>query len=385
MATSLTARNRPRVLCVDDDKSVLEGLSRALRTRYTVVTALSGRGALDTLEDAEQPFDVVISDLSMPDMSGVELLREVRAAYPSTSRVLLTDFADLRSVTAAINEGHILRLLFRPVSADDLNSAIDAAVEHHRLRTAERELLEKTLRGSVEALVSTLAIASPATFARSSRVKKLATDLAVAMGVKHPYEVELAAMLSQIGAVALREAVVDKLNRGLPLTDDDEAELDQLPRLAERVLANIPRLDNVRGIVRYQRKDFDGNGVPPDGTWGEQVPLGARLLRVANDLDLLETAGNTGPEAIVIMRSREGRYDPAVLDAAETLVHGRRSGVAAIKVSELAEGMVLAHDLADSNGVLVVGRGFTVTEALVARLGDPAWRDRVPGPALVYS
>ncbi|MGC8626600.1 MAG: HD domain-containing phosphohydrolase [Acidimicrobiales bacterium] len=384
MATSLTARNRPRVLCVNNDKSVLEDLSRALRTRCTVVGVLSGRSALDTLEDAEEPFDVVVSDLRMPDMDGVELLREVRAAYPSTSRILVTDSADIGSVTAAINEGHIFRLLFRPVSAEDLNGALDAAVEHHRLHVAERELLEQTLRGSVEALVSTLAIASPATFARSSRVKRLAAELAVVMDVKHPYEVELAAMLSQIGAVALREAVVDKLNRGLPLTDDEEAELDQLPRLAERVLANIPRLDNVRDIVRYQRKDFDGNGVPPDSTWGEKIPLGARLLRVANDLDQLETAGDTGPEAIVIMRSREGRYDPAVLDAAEALVHGRRQGVAAVRVGELAEGMVLAHDLTDSNGVLVVGRGFTVTEALVTRLGDPAWRDRVPGPALVY-
>jgi response regulator RpfG family c-di-GMP phosphodiesterase len=373
------------VLCADDEQGVLDGLARTLRSRYRVTTALGGQDALEALRSAEEPFAVVVSDLRMPGMNGVEMLRRARAGYPDTVRVLLTGYADLDAATAAINEGHVFRLLFKPIGPEDLTSALDDAVEQYRLRGAERELLESTLRGSVDALVSTLAIASPTTFARLSRVKALAARLAEVVGSDQVWAVELAAMLSQIGGVALPERVSDKLNRGVALTADDEVELDHLPRLAERVLDPIPRLEVVKAIVRYQRKDFAGGGVPDDAVRGEAIPLGARALRVASDLDQLESAGFAGPEALVVMRGRAGRYDPALLAAAEVLVQGRRSDITAVRVGELAEGMVLAHDLADQAGTLVVGRGFTVTETLVRRLADPAWRERVPGPALVYA
>lgn len=375
---------RPRVLCTDDEQAVLNALARSLRSRYELTTALGAKEALQALEEADEPYAVLMADLRMPGMDGIELLQRVRASHPGTVRVLLTGYADLEHATAAINEGHVFRLLFKPASQAELTATLDAAVEQHRLRTAERELLEQTLRGSVEALVSALAIASPTTFARASRVKELAGRLARAMGEEEPWAVELASMLSRIGAVGLPERVSEKLAAGTPLSEDDERELDQLPRLAEGVLSHIPRLELVRSIVRYHRKDFAGGGVPADGVAGEAIPLGARLVRVAEDLDHLESAGLGLADALVVMRKRAGRYDPAVLDAAEGLSSGPEHDVLAVRVGELAVGMVLAGDLVDVAGVLVVGRGTTVTEALVHRLGDPAWRKRAPGPVLVY-
>ena len=150
----------PRILCVDDERAVLDGLSLHLRRRYQVLTAQSGAEGLEIL-GREAGINVVVSDMRMPVMDGAAFLTRARALVPDVVRVLLTGQADLDSAIAVINEGRIFRFLTKPCPPATMMGALEAAVEQHRLITSERVLLEQTLHGSIKALTDILALANP--------------------------------------------------------------------------------------------------------------------------------------------------------------------------------------------------------------------------------
>ena len=128
---------RPRILCVDDESNVLDGLARTLRSHYVVETATEGKVALDLLRTAE-PFAVVMSDQRMPQMTGTQFLAHARAVAPASVRGLLTGQADVESAIAAVNEGNIFRFLTKPCATDVLLKALDAGCEQPVSLTQKR-------------------------------------------------------------------------------------------------------------------------------------------------------------------------------------------------------------------------------------------------------
>src|SRR5579875_3563463 len=197
---------RPRVLCVDDEPSVLDGLRDILRRDFDVRTAEGGLEGLETLRRDAGSFAIVISDMRMPKMSGVNFLRSAHLWAPDAAKVLLTGEADLDDAIRAVNSAQLFRFLTKPCDPEELRRACVAALGRHRVKTAERELLEQTVRGSVDALSEALAIGNPAAFGRSRRIKPLAVRLAKAAGLADWWEVEVAATLADLGAVSLPPA-----------------------------------------------------------------------------------------------------------------------------------------------------------------------------------
>ena len=151
---------QPHILCVDDEPKVLEGLVLNLRRHYRVSTASNGQGGL-AIVDGNDPPAVVVSDMRMPEMDGAAFLSQVKERSPETIRILLTGQTDLDSAIAAVNHGQVFRFLTKPCNPQNFLTAIEAAAAQHRLVTAERELLEKTLRGSIKALTEILSLANP--------------------------------------------------------------------------------------------------------------------------------------------------------------------------------------------------------------------------------
>lgn len=162
----------PNVLCVDDELRVLEGLAMHLRRQFTVFRATSGKQGLAELAE-HGPFVVALSDMRMPEMNGAEFLSQVHTSAPDTVRMLLTGYADIEVAASAINDGQVFRFLVKPCPPERLRLAFSAALHQYRLITAERELLEHTLRGSVEALVNVLALVHPQAFGRAVRLREL--------------------------------------------------------------------------------------------------------------------------------------------------------------------------------------------------------------------
>jgi response regulator RpfG family c-di-GMP phosphodiesterase len=359
------ADSRPRILCVDDEPYVLEGLRDTLRRSFDVRVATSGVEGLEILSAEPESFAVVISDMRMPQMRGADFLRSARLVAPDAVRMLLTGHADLQEAIRAVNGARLFRFLTKPCDSQELMRACAAALGQHRLQTAERVLLEETLRGSVEALAEVLALTNPAAFGRAGRVKALAGKLAHAAELSNWWEVEVAATLAHIGAVTLPQTTAEKLYAGAPLTEDESAMVSRVPLITRQLLSKIPRLEGVLEILNKYKDELG------DQTTGSEsaVPAGARVLRIAVDYAELESGGADSSVALGAMRSRTS-YDRVLIDAFATVIGVGPAEVREVRVRELLAGMSLADDVRSVRGELLVARGQNVTERLIERLSN---------------
>jgi CheY-like chemotaxis protein len=367
---------RAKVLLVDDDSSVLAGLRRQLFGKYTVHLAEGGPEGLEVLA-AEGPFAVVVSDMRMPGMDGAAFLSGVRDTAPDTIRVLLTGYTDVAAAIRAINEGQVFRFLTKPCSHDILNSCLKDAVAQYALVHAERELLDKTLRGAVGALFECLQLADPVAFARAGRVRTLVVDLCAQLALTDTWHIEVAAMLYQLGSVTLPPDTATRLRLGGRLNNDDEEMIRQFPRIASGVIAGIPRLDPVRDILHKHVASWSTDS---------SMPIGAAILRLALDAETRETQ-RLSPLAVHAALSKDqGRYAPQVLDAYRQLAAtGYAADVTPVMAAELHVGMVLADDVHATTGQLLIGRGTQIGETSLERLRNYARHTGIIEPLLVES
>jgi len=162
-------------------------------------------------------------------------------------------------------------------------------LRQYQLVTAERELLEKTLQGSVKMLSEILSTLSPQSFNHTQRLREYMVACAKAFNITQTWELEMAASLSQIGLVTVPAKVVEKMHAHQSLSAPENDLLARVPETGFNLLSNIPRLETVAKIVRYQGKNFDGTGFPADEISGANIPIGARILRVLSDLLLMES------------------------------------------------------------------------------------------------
>jgi len=358
--------DRPRILCLDDESSVLDGLRRTLRTSYDVATTTDPREALAMLaEKPDDPYAVVISDMRMPGMTGIAVLEQAQQVAPDTTRVLLTGDADIQGAIGAINRGNVFRFILKPCPPDPLKMAIAAAEGQHKLVRAEKELLQDTLKGCVDALMDTLAMAQPALFSRAGRLRRIVQDICGRLGMPDSWQVEMAAQLGEIGAITLPPEALDALESGTPADNTQAEMLAALPRLADNVLANIPRLDAVREIIR-QQLPTDRNPITP---MRPDASTGARLLQAVREYDALVHRG-TDPNVAIGMLTFRKIHVPDVVAALAGVADMRQGTerVREISVDELLIGHELAADLHTAKGLLLVSRGQVITEQLLVRV-----------------
>jgi response regulator RpfG family c-di-GMP phosphodiesterase len=360
--TSTNSEALPSILCVDDEPRVVEGLALHLRRDYQVLTAHNGHKALEVLKETGAPA-VIISDMRMPSMDGAVLLKHVKNLYPDTTRILLTGEPGRDAAIAAVNEGQIFRFLTKPCPPDQLRQAVDAGVNHHRLLCAERMLLRETLVGCIRALVDILAITHPVAFGRATRVTRLATDLSVAVGKPDFWQLEAAAMLSQIGYISLPTELVEKLYYGKRLTTEERALAETAPQVAQKLLGHIPRLDPVMEIVTasQQPKSDSSDGL---------LKIGGSILRLVLEYDGHTARGLSPADAIAAIRPYAARHESAVIESLDSML-GAATGpevVSEVCVGRVTTGMVFMDDLRTPVGTVLVPKGFEVTEAFLERM-----------------
>ncbi|KHE91904.1 MAG: response regulator [Candidatus Scalindua rubra] len=358
-----------KILFVDDDSNILAAHRRQFHKKFNVVTVDSGNKGIDVLKGPE-PVAVVVSDYRMPEMDGVQFLSTVRQITPDTVRILLTGQADMQASIDAINEGNIFRFLSKPCSMEVLMKTLDAAIGQYRLITAERELLDKTLRGSIRVVSEILSMVSPVAFSCSSRISSLAKKLATRLKVENMWEVELATMLSQIGCVTIPGETLERKYQGKHLSIDENKMFMDHPNIGKNLLIKIPRLKGIAEAIAYQEKQFDGGGTPLGDRNGTDIPLISRILKVVLDFDLMVTRGETKSQAIAKMRSHMQWYDPDVFKELESEIINKEEGFVEQKImlKELMPGMVLAEDVKTEKGMLLLQKGHEITDTLRTRI-----------------
>lgn len=362
----MSRQGLPRVLCVDDEARVVEGLVLHLRKDYEVHTALSGADALRALKEMGGAA-VVISDMRMPGMDGATLLSHVLQLFPDTTRILLTGEPGRDAAVSAVNTAQIFRFLTKPCPPEQLKAAVEAGVMQYRLINAERSILKETLVGCIKTLVDVLAITNPVAFGRSNRVKQLAMELAEQLDCHQFWQLEAAALLSQLGYLSLPSELVEKVYYGEMMTAEEKVLVSGAPQLATSLLENIPRLEPVIQILVALTWSDEQIARLGDGTIG----LGTRILDIVMNYDLLVTQGHSPAVAVQTLRARAARFGEKVV---ECLANHVGAGTAAAKVARelplrtVKIGMVIMQDVRTHMGTLLVPRGFEVTQAFLERL-----------------
>lgn len=374
---------KEKILCVDDDANILAGYKRQLRKQFDLETAGGGEEGLEVLAK-EGPFAVVVSDMRMPGMDGIQFLTEMRERSPDTVRLMLTGNADLQTAIDAVNEGSIFRFLTKPCSPEMLAAALNAGLDQYRLVMAEKVLLRDTLTGSVKVLMDIVALVNPAAFGRASRIRRTVKHIAQQLNIENLWEFELAGMLSQIGCVALPPSVLQKLCDFGVLSPEEQELFSTHPQVGQKLLENIPRLKNISQMIARQREPYSlSSGDDKENASGvSQTDLGAQILKVAVDLDEQMAVGQSFQKAWRKMMSKAGIYNPEVLDALMTLQTDKaeEERLMSTTVDALGAGMMAAEDICSHDGLVLVPKGQEITYPVLALLRNAAARKGVVEP-----
>ncbi len=353
-----------RVLCVDDEENVLRAFERNLRSQFDVETAVGPARGLEAVKE-RGPYAAVVSDLRMPEMDGIRFLSAVRGIAPETVRLILSGNADFEAVIASVNEQGIFRLLTKPCPQDKLRTAIEAALKQYRLVTAERELLEVTLIGTIGMMTEVLAAVSPPAFDASARIRRSVLHMATRMGLPDLWEFDAAAMLSRIGCVSIPSDILVSHLAGEILPAEEQEMFASHPLAGHKLLAAIPRLEEVAEIVRYQLTPFRevrAMNVP------EPVATGAQMLMVAHQFDLLVSRGAPADSALGHMADHPDIYQPDLVYAMETIDAVSPMEILTARLRDLRPGMMMNQDLRTANGLLLVASGQILSRPVIATL-----------------
>lgn len=378
-----------KILLVDDEPHVLAAIQRNLRQRFHLDTATSGPEALAKLEQ-QGPYAVVVADMRMPEMSGLDLLVQVESRSPDTVRIMLTGNAEQKTAVDAVNRGHVFRFLNKPCPTELLAQTLQAALHQYQLVTAERELLERTLNGTIHLLTEILSSLYPKAFQLSQQLRQAVRDYAAFFHLKQSWDLEAAALLFPLGYMTLPAALLDKLTRGDPLEPPEQQLASRAPELGANLLSHIPRLESVATILRYQNKHYDGSGSPAENIAGEDLPMQVRVFQVLRDMVELELQTGSRPQALALMQERTGWYDPRVLQSAAACfdVYLQKAGttqplIRSCSLDDLITGQVLASDVETEEGILVLKSGTELTPIVLQRLRNFAQINRIRQPLYV--
>ncbi len=372
-----------KILCVDDEQPVLDAYKRTLRKVLDIETELGGQQGLEAISK-RGPYAVVVSDMRMPGIDGIQFLSKVHELAPDTVRMMLTGMPDQQTAIDAVNEGNIFRFLTKPCSPETLAKALAAGIRQYGLITAEKELLENTLKGSIKVLVDILSLTNPAAFSRCMRIKHCVAQVVDALQLTDTWQYEVAAMLSQIGYVTVPSEILERLLAGETLSEPEQKMINSHPEIARSLIENIPRLEVIADMIANQNRPLDKLRRSED-LESNPALLGASVLKTATDFDTLLSGGATPSSALQALKKRWGKYDPSILAALKSVkVPTFERTIKSLEVTQLVNGTVLAEDVRTRTGVLVVTSGQEVNDVLRRRLENFSLQGSIEETVRVY-
>jgi Response regulator containing a CheY-like receiver domain and an HD-GYP domain len=342
-------------------------MQRQLHNRFALRTAGSGEEALRLLEE-EGPFAVIVTDMRMPGMTGVELLARTKDLYPDMVRLMLTGHADQETAMEAVNSGQIFRFLTKPCPQATFVISLALALRQHRLIVAEKELLQKTLKGSIHVLSELLGVANPLAFSAGLRIRDYVVRIAQELHLPQIWQCEIAALMSQIGCITLPPDILNKVYAGAKMSAEESEMFNNHPLVGASLLEKIPRLEHVTKMICLQQKRYDAYTAELMKTIPEEVAVGAQILKAVIDYDRHLARGMSRGEAIGQLRKTTGVYHPAVLSLLTSLKLEDQRPVLSLAANQVGVGMVAMDDILTKSKVLIIPKGLTLTWAMVQGL-----------------
>ncbi len=355
-----------KILLVDDESNVLDGFRRSLSREFLMETALGGQNALQ-LAAQNGPYAVVVSDMRMPGMDGIQFLNAIKARWPDTIRVMLTGNADRDTAVQAINEGNIFRFLTKPCAKEVLAKTLTAALLQYRMVIAEKQLLEQTLSGSIQVLTAVLSLVNPTAFGRAERARRYIHHIVTSMKLHNVWQYEVAAMMSQLGCVTLPPETIEAVYKGEKLTPNEQTQYDAHPSVAYDLLSKIPRLEPIAKMIEHQNRPF-----PPSSATDPEsadIRMGTEILRLTLAYEQLIHRGMSRNEAVHTLSRQNKTFSPDFFQALVELDPNAEEGeVRQCRPDLLSAGMIIQQEVRTTEGTLLVSKGQEVTSPLLSKL-----------------
>ncbi|NUN53123.1 MAG: response regulator, partial [Planctomycetaceae bacterium] len=324
--------NEKRILVCDDEPHIREPVAIYLRQNgFEVTTAVDGRDGLNKFQ--KDDFFLVITDINMPQMTGLDLLAEVRKVRPTTDVVMITGNVDLDYAIQAIKNG-AYDYFRKPFDFEDVMLTVSRVVEKRRLQRAaaeaerlrgERSASERNAIEAVMALVQAVYSKDSYTRGHMERVGLYADVIAATMGLeaKRRKIIERAGILHDIGKIGTPDVILNKTGK---LTQEEFLVIQLHPNVGAQIVRPISVLGEVAPLVRQHHEKWNGTGYP-DRLAGEKITVEARILAIADVFDALHSdrAYRPGlPIEKTIQIIKEGRgshFDPEVVDCFESCLN----------------------------------------------------------------
>jgi cyclic di-GMP phosphodiesterase len=299
----MPADSRSRILLVDDEVEITEILSDLLSGEYECLSASSAEQALERLPGSE--FHLVVSDITMPGMSGLEMIPRVKELSPHTVVVMLSGMQTVESAIGALRHG-AFDYLMKPFDLRQVQVVVKRALEHHSLivakqryenhleelveqRTAELDRaldsLENAYRSTLKALTAALEARDSETHGHSERVVTYSLRLGREYGLDRERlkALEFGALLHDIGKIGVPDAI---LRKPAKLTEEEWLRMREHPSHGQQILRGIEFLEGAARVVGQHHEKWDGSGYPL-GLRGEDIDIGARIFAVADAFDAI--------------------------------------------------------------------------------------------------
>ncbi len=317
--------NKYKILIVDDEPDNLALLYRTLRGKYEIAKSTSPILALQMMK--AEHYNCILSDHKMPEMDGVEFLKRSYDLQPDAMRVLVTAYTDAGILIDAINYAKIYRYIKKPYNPDELLLVVQGALEYWQLKSDNTALvndLKDLFSGTITAIVEALDAKDSYTLGRSRRVTFYAVKIAKALHLSETTtgKIELAGLLHDIGMIGVSDDILAKVEK---LSPEEYDEIKQHVSHSVRILDDIKQLGDVVEIIKYHHEFFNGNGYPY-GLKGEEIPIGSRIIAVADAFDSMVTPkiyrNQVLPSvAMAEIKSQSGKqFDPVVVDIFEQIL-----------------------------------------------------------------
>lgn len=362
--------SNPSVLFVDDEPAVGKIIQRHLRDRFDVVPVNSGLEALELLE-TEKTFPVVVSDMEMPVMNGLEFIKKAAKRFPDSVFLMLTANTDRQTAVDAVNHGQIFKFLTKPIQKEQLAEAIELALQKQQADRSEKELLNRTFLSSVQILIDILESSCPATFERTNEIEKLAVSIAEAAGIESDWQLKIAAKLVMVGVAVHPESerIAARLRR--PLNHDTLQALHDCAQTTMKLIERVPRLGNVASIIgQHMSISGDHANASLANTEINENEIKALILKTAVLWESIKSRHPSETQAMTEIKQFIPDLTEDILQVLhESIAPIDEEGIALHPLARLQPGMVLAKDVIIKDGMRLLRRGRCLDEATIDKLG----------------